>query len=170
MIVDMRTDSLFDNFDYEIASEIHLDLAGEFAPESKEFQQVAHELGIQLKYASPHDKRTNNHAENAVKVIEIKTKASMATFNTPVQWWSHVATSVATILNLTAMTKNMVDCNLSDAVGGYDPWRRPAPKRDFILSLGFALQRANVRMLRGSSLRRRQNRAKDCFASGSRSQ
>ena len=41
MIVDMRTDSLFDNFDYEIASEIHLDLAGEFAPESKEFQQVA---------------------------------------------------------------------------------------------------------------------------------
>ena len=31
-------------------------------------------------------------------------------------------------------------------------------------------QRANVRMLRGSSLRRRRNRAKDCFASGSRSQ
>ena len=52
----------------------------------------------------------------------------------------------------------------------YDPWRRPAPKRDFILSLGFALQRANVRMLRSSSLRRRRNRATDCFASGSRSQ
>ena len=43
-----------------------IELQGEFAPESKEFQQVAHELGIQLKYASPHDKRTNNHAENAV--------------------------------------------------------------------------------------------------------
>ena len=57
-----------------------------------------------------------------------------------------------------------------DATGDYDPWRRPGPKRDFILSLGFALQRANVRMLRGSSLRRRRNRAKDCFASGSRSQ
>eukprot|EP01046_Picozoa_sp_COSAG06_P025041 COSAG06_NODE_2079_length_7643_cov_20.586957_8_plen_232_part_00 len=57
-----------------------------------------------------------------------------------------------------------------DATGDYDPWRWPAPKRDFILSLGFALQRANVRMLRGSSLRRRRNRAKDCFASGSRSQ
>ena len=26
-----------------------------------------------------------------------------------------------------------------DATGDYDPWRRPAPKRDFILSLGFAL-------------------------------
>jgi hypothetical protein len=36
--------------------------------------------------------------------------------------------------------------------------------------VGFALQRANVRMLRGSSLRQRRNRAKDCFASGSRSQ
>ena len=56
------------------------------------------------------------------------------------------------------------------ATGDYDPWRRPAPKRDFILSLGFALQRANVRMLHGSSLRRRENRAKDCLASGSRSQ
>ena len=61
MVIELRTNSLFDNFDYEIMSEIHLDLAGEFSPESEEFQQVAHELGIQLKYASPHDKRTNKH-------------------------------------------------------------------------------------------------------------
>ena len=108
MVIELRTNSLFDNFDYEIMSEIHLDLAGEFSPESEEFQQVAHELGIQLKYASPHDKRTNNHAENAVKIIELKTKASMATFNVPVHWWSHVADSVAKILNLTPMTKNIV--------------------------------------------------------------
>ena len=36
-----------------------------------------------------------------------------------------------------------------DATGDYDPWRRPAPKRDFILSLGFALQRAREKKRRG---------------------
>ena len=44
MVIELRTNSLFDNFDYEIISEIHLDLAGEFSPESEEFQQIAHEL------------------------------------------------------------------------------------------------------------------------------
>ena len=38
------------------------------------------------------------------------------------------------------------DCN---------PWNAPGPKRDFTLSLGFALQRANSNMLRGADRRRR---------------
>ena len=50
----------------------------------------------------------NNHAENAVKCVEIKVKASMASTNVPVQWWSDVATSVVIMLNLTPMTKNIV--------------------------------------------------------------
>ena len=33
------------------------------------------------------------------------------------------------------------------ALDDYNPWNAPGPKRDFILSLGFALQRANSRML-----------------------
>eukprot|EP01043_Picozoa_sp_COSAG02_P117717 COSAG02_NODE_54264_length_297_cov_0.747475_1_plen_82_part_01 len=32
--------------------------------------------------------------------------------------------------------------------GDSNPWNAPGPKCDFILSLGFALQRANSRMLR----------------------
>ena len=35
------------------------------------------------------------------------------------------------------------------------PWNAPGPKRDFMLSLGFALQRANSRMLRNADRRRR---------------
>lgn len=29
-----------------------------------------------------------------------------------------------------------------------DPWRAPGPRRNFILSLGFAIQQGNVRMMR----------------------
>ena len=40
----------------------------------------------------------------------------------------------------------------------YSPWGRPSWKRDFILSIGFAIQRGNASMLVRSDQRRR-NRA-----------
>ena len=49
-----------------------------------------------------------------------------------------------------------------------NPWNAPGPKRDFILSLGFALQRANSRMLRDSDRRRRNARARGKYSSGTR--
>eukprot|EP01051_Picozoa_sp_SAG22_P027947 SAG22_NODE_9615_length_579_cov_0.933333_1_plen_72_part_10 len=41
------------------------------------------------------------------------------------------------------------------AVPDCDPWRLPGPMRDFILTLGFSLQRANSRMIRNADQRRR---------------
>ena len=49
-----------------------------------------------------------------------------------------------------------------------NPWNAPSPKRDFILSLGFTLQRANSRMLRDSDRRRRNARACGKYSSGTR--
>ena len=43
-----------------------------------------------------------------------------------------------------------------NALDDYNPWSLPGPKRDFILSLGFALQRANSNMLRRANEHRRQ--------------
>ena len=54
------------------------------------------------------------------------------------------------------------------AHGDYDPWKAPDPKRDFTLTLGFALQRANARMVRNADLRRRRNRASERYASGAK--
>ena len=54
------------------------------------------------------------------------------------------------------------------ARGDYDPWRRPDPKRDFILSLAFAAQRGNSAMLRGAHTRRLENRAGGRYATGAR--
>ena len=49
-----------------------------------------------------------------------------------------------------------------------NPWNAPGPKRDFILSLGFALQRANSRMLLDSDRRRRNAHARGKYSSGTR--
>ena len=54
------------------------------------------------------------------------------------------------------------------ANGDYDPWGRPDPRRDFILSLGFAAQRGNSKMLRDANTRRLANRAGGRYATGAR--
>ena len=54
------------------------------------------------------------------------------------------------------------------ASGDYDPWSRPDPRRDFILSLGFAAQRGNSKMLRDANTRRLANRAGGRYATGAR--
>ena len=54
------------------------------------------------------------------------------------------------------------------ASGDYDPWCRPDPRRDFILSLAFAQQRGNAVMLRQASARRLRNRAGGRHATGAR--
>ena len=53
-------------------------------------------------------------------------------------------------------------------LGEFNPWNAPGPKRDFILSLGFALQRANSRMLRNADRRRRNARGCGLYSSGTR--
>ena len=52
------------------------------------------------------------------------------------------------------------------AVDDDNPWNAPGPKRDFMLSLGFALQRANSRMLRNADRRRRSARMSGKYSSG----
>ena len=54
------------------------------------------------------------------------------------------------------------------AVDDYNPWSAPGPKRDFTLSLGFALQRANSNMLRNADRRRRAAHASGKYSSGTR--
>jgi hypothetical protein len=39
-------------------------------------------------------------------------------------------------------------------------WRRPDPKKDFVLSIAFALQRGNANTLMRAASRRRDRRAK----------
>ena len=53
-------------------------------------------------------------------------------------------------------------------LANYNPWNSPGPKRDFTLSLGFALQRANSRMLRNADKRRRLARSSGKYSSGTR--
>ena len=58
---------------------------------------------------------------------------------------------------------HIVDYIVRSQLGQY-PYR--GPKRDFMLSLGFALQRANSRMLRNADRRRRLARMSGKYSSG----
>jgi hypothetical protein len=63
--------------------------------------------------------------------------------------------------------KGSAICPILGAAGDYDPWMLPGPKRDFVISIiGFALQRANARMVRDAHFRQRKNRAGGRYASG----
>ncbi len=73
----------------------------------------------------------------------------------------HVYIYIASVI-----TKACDPASHPKAIDDYNPWNAPGPKRDFILSLGFALQRANSRMLRNADRRRRLARMSGKYSSG----
>ena len=54
------------------------------------------------------------------------------------------------------------------ASGDYDPWRRPDPRREYVLSVAFANQVGDAIMVRGADARRRRNRSGGRYATGAR--
>ena len=54
------------------------------------------------------------------------------------------------------------------ASGDYDPWRRPDPRREYVLSVAFANQIGDAIMIRGADARRRRNRSGGRYATGAR--
>ena len=54
------------------------------------------------------------------------------------------------------------------AGGDYDPWRRPDPRREYVLSVAFANQIGDAIMVRGADARRRRNRSGGRYATGAR--
>ena len=54
------------------------------------------------------------------------------------------------------------------ASGDYDPWRRPDPRREYVLSVAFANQIGDAIMVRGADARRRRNRSAGRYATGAR--
>ena len=54
------------------------------------------------------------------------------------------------------------------ASGDYDPWRRPDPRREYVLSVAFANQIGGAIMVRGADARRRRNRSGGRYATGAR--
>ena len=49
-----------------------------------------------------------------------------------------------------------------------DPWRRPDPRREYVLSVAFANQIGDAIMVRGAGARRRRNRSGGRYATGAR--
>ena len=78
-IVKRRKDVKFMEYDgYEWAAHLHLDLEGGWRDDAKKFMNIKRELGLEITYSDPQDKRTNGRAENACLMMEVTVKAILA--------------------------------------------------------------------------------------------
>ena len=103
-----RADPRFQYETYKVMSEINLDLAGEQSDVNREFQGMVSEEGVVVGYSSPHDKRSAAHAENAVKIIEMRTKCIMMDKMVPVEYWEECVNAATFITNVVARTRDIV--------------------------------------------------------------
>ena len=55
-----------------------MDLEGEWRDDAKQWINIREELGLEITYNDPQDKRTNGRAENACLMMECIVKAILA--------------------------------------------------------------------------------------------
>ena len=77
---------MFYKLPYPILQRLRLDLAGEWRDDNKEFRKACADLGIDLEYSSPQDKRSAAHAEAAIKHLVVPAKAQLYHAALPPEW------------------------------------------------------------------------------------
>ncbi len=64
-------------------SSLRLDPAGEWNYKNVKFMEMTKNIGITIMWSSPDDKRSNAHAENSCKQIEVVAKSILLEQNLP---------------------------------------------------------------------------------------
>jgi len=100
MVLRIRKDPLLSNRDYPMISQLRLDPAGEWRDDNKEFTSMIERVGITVSWSSPHDKRSNAHAENSVRQIEMTTKCIMLERRLPIEFWEDATNQAVILRNL----------------------------------------------------------------------
>ena len=111
IVQDLRSDPRFkwikEKLGYEVVSEVHCDPAGEQRDDARKWVEVLNEFGILCEWGDPTDKRSDGFQENAVKQMEIGTKAMMLQNSTPASWWELCMDQHAEIRNHVPMSSNV---------------------------------------------------------------
>ena len=68
-------------------TELRLDEAGEWSSRNKEMRTAMDQLGVNVEWAVPPDKRDHANAENAMRQVEKSVKAIMMQYNLPLEYW-----------------------------------------------------------------------------------
>ena len=99
--------------DYQIMTVLHLDLAGEWGPENKAWNEMCTRVGLVVHYSTPDDKRSLK--ETAVKIIELGTKTIMTERMLPIDWWQEAADQACELRNYQPLSKSVVSSD-GDAI------------------------------------------------------
>lgn len=114
LILSMRAHPLMiEGKDYQLMSVLHLDLAGEWSPSNKDWNDMCGRVGLVVHYSSPDDKRSLK--ETAVKIIELGTKTIMTERMLPVDWWQEAADQACELRNYQPLSKSIVSSD-GDAI------------------------------------------------------
>ena len=65
------------------------------------------DVGVIPYYSSPHDKRSAAHAENAVKIIEMRAKCIMMERMLPLEYWEEAVDAAIYISNVVALARDV---------------------------------------------------------------
>ena len=102
-----RKNPLFSQLGYPIMRSLRLDPAGEWNYKNQEFMNMIKDVGITIMWSSPDDKRSNAHAENSCKQIEVVAKSILLENNLPFIFIEDAVRQGTMLRNLFPLSRNI---------------------------------------------------------------
>ena len=110
LVLELRADPLISaGKDYHIMTMLHLDPAGEWRDDNKEFMAMCKRIGLLPQWSSPD--RKESLKERAVQEVERGTKAIMAGQNLPIEWWQDAADQFVQLASLFPLGRDIVSAD-----------------------------------------------------------
>ena len=106
-VVAARKNPLFSKLGHPIIQSLRLDPAGEWSYKNRKFMEMIKNIGITIMWSSPDDKRSNAHAENSCKQIEVVAKSILLEQNLPYIFIEDAVDQGVMLRNLFPLARNI---------------------------------------------------------------
>ena len=106
-VVAARRNPLFSKLGHPIIQSLRLDPAGEWNYKNVKFMEMTKNIGITIMWSSPDDKRSNAHAENSCKQIEVVAKSILLEQNLPYIFIEDAVDQGVMLRNLFPLARNI---------------------------------------------------------------
>ena len=120
LVLRLRRGPMFKRLPYPVVQNLRMDPAGEQREDNQGFRQMLIRIGVEAEYSSPHDKRSNAHAEAAIKHLTVPAKAMLLAAALPAMWIEECMEQARRIRNCSPMKRDLVTKDGSAPT----PWER----------------------------------------------
>ena len=122
LILRLRRDPKFARLPYPIVQNIRLDPGGEQREDNVKFQQMLLRVGIEAEYSTPSDKRSNAHAEVAIKHLTQLAKAMLLAASLPAMYIEECLEQARRIRNYSPLRRDLYLVTKGGSAA--TPWER----------------------------------------------